>query len=156
MFVFRKIWRGLFSWNTRFEIRPFVLLPTFRNFRQTEATTGCVLWEKFFKKFAHRKTEKHLFWSLFCLQLYQKQTPTQVFFCEYCEIFENIDFEVHLWTAASGQSVMNVKTLHKNGKLALQIENESSSNISIAGEYLPTFWRRSLKSLLNYMVRNCI
>ena len=34
---------------------------------------------------------------------------------------------------------MNVKTLHKNGKLALQIENESSSNISIAGEYLPTF-----------------
>ena len=28
MFVFRKIWRALFSWNTRFEIRPFVLLPT--------------------------------------------------------------------------------------------------------------------------------
>ena len=27
MFVFRKIWRALFSWNTRFEIRPFVLLP---------------------------------------------------------------------------------------------------------------------------------
>ena len=31
MFVFRKIWRALFSWNTRFEIRPFALLP--RNFR---------------------------------------------------------------------------------------------------------------------------
>ena len=28
MFVFRKIWRALFSWNTRFEIRPFALLPT--------------------------------------------------------------------------------------------------------------------------------
>ena len=28
MFVFRKIWRTLFSWNTRFEIRPFALLPT--------------------------------------------------------------------------------------------------------------------------------
>ena len=27
MFVFRKIWRALFSWNTRFEIRPFALLP---------------------------------------------------------------------------------------------------------------------------------
>ena len=26
MFVFRKIWRALFSWNTRFEIRHFVLL----------------------------------------------------------------------------------------------------------------------------------
>ena len=28
MFVFRKNWRDLFSWNTRFEIRPFALLPT--------------------------------------------------------------------------------------------------------------------------------
>ena len=28
MFFFRKIWRALFSWNTRFEIRPFTLLPT--------------------------------------------------------------------------------------------------------------------------------
>ena len=28
MFVFRKIWRALFSRNPRFEIRPFVLLPT--------------------------------------------------------------------------------------------------------------------------------
>ena len=29
MFVFRKIWRALFSRNTRFEIRPFALLPTY-------------------------------------------------------------------------------------------------------------------------------
>ena len=28
MFVFRKIWRALFSCNARFEIRPFDLLPT--------------------------------------------------------------------------------------------------------------------------------
>ena len=28
MFVFRKIWHSLFSCNTRFEIRPFALLPT--------------------------------------------------------------------------------------------------------------------------------
>ena len=28
MFVFRKIWRVLFSWNTRFGIRFFALLPT--------------------------------------------------------------------------------------------------------------------------------
>ena len=28
MFVFRKIWRTLFSWNSRFEIQPFALLPT--------------------------------------------------------------------------------------------------------------------------------
>ena len=28
MFVFRKIWRALFSWNNRFKIRLFALLPT--------------------------------------------------------------------------------------------------------------------------------
>ena len=28
MFVFLKIWRALFAWNTRFEIRPFALLQT--------------------------------------------------------------------------------------------------------------------------------
>ena len=28
MFVFREIWRALFSWNTRFENRSFALLPT--------------------------------------------------------------------------------------------------------------------------------
>ena len=28
MFVFREIWRALFSRNARFEIRPFALLPT--------------------------------------------------------------------------------------------------------------------------------
>ena len=28
IFVFQKIWHALFSWNTRFQIRPFALLPT--------------------------------------------------------------------------------------------------------------------------------
>ena len=28
MFIFQKIWRAWFSCNTRFEIRPFALLPT--------------------------------------------------------------------------------------------------------------------------------
>ena len=28
MFIFRKIWRALFSWNTGFKIRPIALLPT--------------------------------------------------------------------------------------------------------------------------------
>ena len=32
MLVFQKIWRALFSCNTRFEIRPFDLLPTFCSF----------------------------------------------------------------------------------------------------------------------------
>ena len=35
------------------------------------------------------------------VQLYQKETPTQVFFCEYCEIFKSTYFEEHLRTVAS-------------------------------------------------------
>ena len=33
MFVFRKFWRALLSWNTRFEIRPFALLPAKFSFK---------------------------------------------------------------------------------------------------------------------------
>ena len=34
-------------------------------------------------------------------QLYLKEIPTQVFFCEYCEIFKKAYFEENLRTAAS-------------------------------------------------------
>ena len=34
-------------------------------------------------------------------QLYYKETPTQVFSCEYCKIFKNLYFKGHLWTTAS-------------------------------------------------------
>ena len=47
--------------------------------------------EQFFN--FHRKTPEGL-------QLYQKETPTQVFSCEYCEIFKNTYFGEHLRTAA--------------------------------------------------------
>ena len=43
-------------------------------------------------------TGKHLCCSLFLLKL---QTPTQVFSCEYCEIFKNTYFEEHLQTAGT-------------------------------------------------------
>ena len=49
-------------------------------------------------------TGKHLRWSLFT----KKKTLTQMFFCEYCEIFMNIYFEEHLQTAASVVSVKEV------------------------------------------------
>ena len=35
------------------------------------------------------------------LQLYEKETLTQLFFREYCEIFKNTYFEKHLRTTAS-------------------------------------------------------
>ena len=42
-------------------------------------------------------TGKHLCRSRF----FQKETPTLVFFCEYCEIFKNNYFEKHLRTTVS-------------------------------------------------------
>ena len=36
--------------------------------------------------------------------LYQKEIPTQVFFCKYCKIFKSTHFEEHLRTAASTHS----------------------------------------------------
>ena len=49
-------------------------------------------------------TGEHMCWNLFKinpenLQLFSKETPTQVLSCEYCEIFINIYFEKHLQTA---------------------------------------------------------
>ena len=47
-------------------------------------------------------TGKHLCWSLFLIKfIYQKESPTQMFFCEYCKIFKNTYFEEHLQTDAS-------------------------------------------------------
>ena len=41
-----------------------------------------------------RDTRKYLRWSLFLLKfinLYQKETPTQVIYCEYCKFFKNCE-----------------------------------------------------------------
>ena len=35
------------------------------------------------------------------MQLYEKETPTQVFSCEYCEIFKNTYFEEYLHAAVT-------------------------------------------------------
>ena len=40
------------------------------------------------------------------LQLYQKETPTQVFSCEICEIFKNTYFEEHLRTTTSAHILL--------------------------------------------------
>ena len=42
-------------------------------------------------------TGKHLHWSLF----FKKETPTQVFSCEYCKIFQNSFFYRALLVAGS-------------------------------------------------------
>ena len=61
----------------------------------------CFMKKPVFKNFA-MFTGKHLCWSLFLikwqardLQIYQKETPTRVFCCEYCEIFKSTYFDEH-------------------------------------------------------------
>ena len=55
------------------------------------------------KNFA-KFTEKHLCWSLFLIKLhklYWKETPTQMFSCEFCDNFKNTYLEEHLQMVAS-------------------------------------------------------
>ena len=71
--------------------RPATLLKRYRSSPQRGSIKRAVL-----KNFAIF-TGKHLCRSRF----FQKETPTLVFFCEYCEIFKNTYFEKHLRTTAS-------------------------------------------------------
>ena len=41
--------------------------------------------------------------------LYYKETPTQVFFCEYCKMFKNTYFEKHLQMATSANWLLFLK-----------------------------------------------
>ena len=63
-------------------------------------------------------TGKHLFWSLFLINLqsfrpsiFLKENPAQVFSYEYCKIFKNTYSEEHLRTAASGLIINSLKVL---------------------------------------------
>ena len=53
-----------------------------------------------FKKILQNSRE-NTFVRVSCLQLYLKETPTQVFSCEFWEIFTNTFFKEHLRLAAS-------------------------------------------------------
>ena len=44
----------------------------------------------------NQKQVPEVFYKSSDLQFYPKETSTQVFSCEYCEIFKNIYFEEHL------------------------------------------------------------
>ena len=64
-----------------------------------------------FKNFA-KFTGKHLRWS-FC-NLYSKQTPTQVFPCEFCEVFQNTFFTEHLRTFCEKENALFQKGFWQN------------------------------------------
>ena len=59
------------------------------------------------------------------LHFIKKETPTQVFFCEYCEIFKNTYFEKHLRTTAS----VNSRAAVFQESLALPKRNALTSGI---------------------------
>ena len=84
----------------------------------SEAAIGIILWNKLFLKFL-LFTGKHLCCSLVLVKMqvwklvtlletptracyFIKKDSTQVFYCEYCGIFKNTYFEIHLRTASSG------------------------------------------------------
>ena len=70
---------------------------------------------------------------------FNKDTPTQLFSYEYCEIFKNIYFEEHLQMAASTVSDMTE---------ALLVFNLLSANI--------TKWSNTLKQFVGKLPTNCL
>ena len=72
------------------------------------------------------------------LQLYQKETPTQVFFCEICEIFNNTYFEEHLWTSASKPKIEYQHSKHL--KVARERRCKYVMNLLIFNQSAFTNW----------------
>ena len=96
----------------------------FSIFQFMEAATGGVLQKKVFTKISQISQETPVLGL--GLQLYYKETPTQVFSCEICEIFKNTYFEEYLRTTASefiGDTTLLHETIlkkHTNGKTNFQ------------------------------------
>ena len=80
--------------------------------------------EVFYKNFLLKNfailTGKRLCWSLFLigLHLYSKDTPTQVFCCEYCQIFKDTYFEEHLRMVAFYWIIM--RSIEINGNIDMK------------------------------------
>ena len=87
MFVFRKIWRALFSWNTRFEIRPFAILPTnwgilkFKMLHDVKHIAVATNLNPSMSTITVIKTKNYLNWSIF-------ELGTEfIFFILHCSYF---------------------------------------------------------------------
>ena len=64
-------------------------------------------------------------------QLCYKETPTQVFSCEYCNIFKNLYFKGDLWTTASELYLFKVEQI---------IEKTETYLETIIGNVFRTRW----------------
>ena len=85
MFVFRKIWRALFPWNTRFEIRPFALLPTIK------AKALNLFSTHYFKTFLISFLSFYFYYTVIKFIMMLFSIPIYTFF-ETCVLFNNIFF----------------------------------------------------------------
>ena len=72
--------------------------------------------------------KNHLCWGLFLIKLQawkpitlSKETPTQVFSCEYCKIFKNIHFEENMWTDASESGVICITKRFYRGLIFVKL-----------------------------------
>ena len=63
-----------------------------------EAATRGVLWKSVFLEISQNSQENNFL---------KKETPAQVFSCEFCEISKNTFFAEHLWKTASEESSLS-------------------------------------------------
>ena len=92
------------SWKQRFDFTP-------DNVTCTEAAN-----EVFCKKFVLNTFSKLTGKQPMPATLFKKQTPAQVYSCEFCETFKNAHFIEHLWVTASTCSNAHPKHLIKVSK----------------------------------------
>ena len=78
------------------------------------------------------------------LQLFLKETPTQVFSCEYCAVFKNTYFEKHLGTAASKSLIRRHFFLHItiSSSWLKPIYRKNARFLRCARTWFPWFLRR--------------
>ena len=145
MFVFRKTWRALFSWNTLSEIRPFALLPTKWNIGTKYVKTNA---KSSHRRYSVRKdvlrnfakfTGKHLCLNL---QLYWKQTLAQVFSFKFYEISKSTFFVEQIQKIASA--------------MLLSYRNQSVDLQSKWSDLFLYDWKASLNILFPNILIDCI
>ena len=106
MFAFWKIWRALFSWNTRFEIRPFVSLSTYSEliihiFQNLEIKN---LHHQFLHCYNSTKIDQHIF-LVRCL------VGLLFYFSNYIKFIPQWYFTVEVSTVTNTSSSYNVTSV---------------------------------------------
>ena len=108
----------------------------FQGLNFKEAATGEVLWQKVFLKISQNLQENtcvrfSFLIMLQALQFYEKETHTQVFSCEFCEIFKGTIFTEHLRIATS-----DFKLSNNNGDIDKLVNHKPSYKYAWGSTFL--------------------